>query len=45
MKKMIIKVKVPKFRKPVQKKCNTVMKSKRDYTRKEKHKSDKMNIE
>lgn len=37
-KRNIIIVPVPKIRKPVQKKCNTVMKSKKDYTRKRKHK-------
>jgi len=38
MKKIVIKIKAPKIRKPVAKKPNTVMKSKKDYTRKIKHK-------
>jgi hypothetical protein len=38
MKKSIkISIPVPKIRKPVQKKPNTVMKSKKDYKRKGKH--------
>ena len=35
-----IRIPVPKIRKPVAKKPNTVMKSKKDYTRKKKHKED-----
>lgn len=38
MKKIIIRGKGPKARRPVQKKPNTVMKSIKDYTRKKKHK-------
>lgn len=36
-KKIIIKGKAPKIRKPVANKPNTVMKSKKDYRRKGKH--------
>jgi len=36
---MKIKIKLPKIRKPVAKKPNSVMKSKKDYTRKKKHKN------
>lgn len=36
-KKIIIKVLAPKIRKPVAKKANTVMKSKKDYRRRPKH--------
>jgi hypothetical protein len=36
-KRIIIKVPVPKIRKPVAKKPNTVMKSKKDYKRRAKH--------
>lgn len=34
----IIRGKGPKLRKPVAKKCNSIMKSKKTYTRKAKHK-------
>lgn len=37
MKKIIVKGPGPKIRKPVQKKPNTVMKSKKDYRRRGKH--------
>ena len=36
---MRIKIPAPKIRKPVAKKPNTVMKTKKDYTRKKKHKN------
>lgn len=36
---MKIKIPAPKIRKPVAKKPNTVMKTKKDYTRKKKHKN------
>lgn len=36
---MKIKIPEPKIRKPVAKKPNTVMKTKKDYTRKKKHKN------
>jgi hypothetical protein len=38
MKKIVIKVKAPKIRRPIAKKPNMTMKSKKDYTRKNKHK-------
>ena len=40
-----ITLKAPKLRKPVAKKCNSFMKSKKTYTRKAKHKSDKICID
>ena len=39
---IVIKSKDIKTRKPVQKKCNTTMKSIKDYTRKSKHKNGDM---
>ena len=38
MKKIVIKIKPSKIRRPVAKKPNTIIKSKKDYNRKEKHK-------
>jgi hypothetical protein len=37
-KRITLSIPVPKIRKPVQKKPNITMKSKKDYTRKKKHK-------
>ena len=37
-----IKLKLPKIRKPIAKKCNSFMKSKKEYTRKAKHKKNKI---
>ena len=42
---IVIKSDDIKIRKPVQKKPNTVMKSKKDYTRKKKHKECKCHIQ
>lgn len=36
---MKIKIPIPKIRKPIAKKPNTVMKTKKDYNRKKKHKN------
>lgn len=44
-KKNVIKIPVPKIRKPVAKKPNSFMKSKKDYSRKVKYKIDKICVD